>query len=450
MKSRKGSITVIALIMLLFLVIVCGAWIVMMTQEKTNAFADEKQQQAWYAAEAGYKRAAVLLTQSKANWDDKWDWTTKNYDNFKNGNVKKINLKNLSEISSTDKDSEGTPWYAVNINEITSDSYSYPTAGLHTFTIRAMGEYMGERKIIERTVTLTVKSSGGSGGGSSSGTIISGTRIVEAGGTVTVDNSVAAGDGDSNGAGVTGQIAAGKGIVEERGKYKYGKNSDKIDYTTGNIATPLPTKIAITAFAESTYGIFTKLSEVTAGAGWGSTPLTLENNSLTKISWPINWHYKDQWNDRSGVFQYKIIGGNGAILYVNLAGSSGYTNMYFEQGIWGPSSGEPLTLIFDDDVYINGEIHGNVRIIAKGNVYLGNRPMSGKIMVVANGDVIVAGSTSDALMFISSNGNVELNSSGSKFYGQIQAAGSVLLSDNKNVLNTTVATEFKMPEMEYN
>ena len=78
MKSQKGSVTVIALIMLLFLVILCGGWIMMMTQEKTNALSDSKQQQAWYAAEAGYKRAAILLGQKEENWN----WTNNDVSTF--------------------------------------------------------------------------------------------------------------------------------------------------------------------------------------------------------------------------------------------------------------------------------------------------------------------------------------------------------------------------------
>ena len=37
MNGKRGSVTVIALVFLLFLAILAGSWIIMMTQEKTNA-----------------------------------------------------------------------------------------------------------------------------------------------------------------------------------------------------------------------------------------------------------------------------------------------------------------------------------------------------------------------------------------------------------------------------
>lgn len=458
MRSQKGSVTVIALIMLLFLVIVGGAWTIMMTQEKTNAFADEKQQQAWYAAEAGYKRAAILLTRSKTEWvnnNTDWSWTTYDATKFKSKNesdLTKISLTDGSVITDATK-VKTLPWYAVNVSQITDSTYARPTSGTTTYTITSIGEYMGERKVISREVTTKI--TGSSGGG---GTVIATDTIVQAAGTVTVNNSVNT-FGNNTDSTKLAKIATTSGLVNDlRGD----STSDGRTYDAQKITTILPTKVAASNFVENAYGTFTTLSEVT---GWSSADMTLTAGSLTKISWPINWHYKDQWNDRTGVYGHKIVGNSGAILWVNLTGDnvtwgtkSGYKTMYFEQGIWGPdttSSDEPLTLVFTDNVYINGEIHGKVRIISNGNVYLGNRPIGSLespalLMVVANGNVTVEGGSNYAKMFISSNGNVDIESSGMTFTGQIQAAGNVILNDNGNVLDTTVATTFKMPTMEYN
>ena len=57
MKDQRGSVTVISLAMLLFLMVVAVAWLPMMTIEKTAASSDYREQQAWYAAEAGYKKS---------------------------------------------------------------------------------------------------------------------------------------------------------------------------------------------------------------------------------------------------------------------------------------------------------------------------------------------------------------------------------------------------------
>ena len=60
-QKQRGSVTVIAVVMLLFLMIIAIAWLPMMTMEKTAASSDYREQQAWYAAEAGYKRAIAAL-----------------------------------------------------------------------------------------------------------------------------------------------------------------------------------------------------------------------------------------------------------------------------------------------------------------------------------------------------------------------------------------------------
>ena len=52
-QKQRGSVTVIAVVMLLFLMIIAIAWLPMMTMEKTAASSDYREQQAWYAAEAG-------------------------------------------------------------------------------------------------------------------------------------------------------------------------------------------------------------------------------------------------------------------------------------------------------------------------------------------------------------------------------------------------------------
>lgn len=48
----------------------------MLTTEKTAAASDYREQQAWYAAEAGYKRAVAALE----NKNNDWGWITKDAD----------------------------------------------------------------------------------------------------------------------------------------------------------------------------------------------------------------------------------------------------------------------------------------------------------------------------------------------------------------------------------
>lgn len=68
MKCQRGSVTVISLAMLLFLMVVAVAWLPMMTMEKTAAASDYREQQAWNAAEAGYKRAVAALSNKNNDW----------------------------------------------------------------------------------------------------------------------------------------------------------------------------------------------------------------------------------------------------------------------------------------------------------------------------------------------------------------------------------------------
>ena len=70
MKCQRGSVTVMSLAMLLFLMVVAVAWLPMMTMEKTAAASDYREQQAWNAAEAGYKRAVAQLEAGNAIWKD--------------------------------------------------------------------------------------------------------------------------------------------------------------------------------------------------------------------------------------------------------------------------------------------------------------------------------------------------------------------------------------------
>lgn len=69
MQKQRGSVTVIAIVMLLFLMVVAIAWLPMMTMEKTAASSDYREQQAWYAAEAGYKRAVAELSAGNNYWN---------------------------------------------------------------------------------------------------------------------------------------------------------------------------------------------------------------------------------------------------------------------------------------------------------------------------------------------------------------------------------------------
>ena len=443
MRSQKGSVTVIALIMLLFLVIVGGAWTIMMTQEKTNAFADEKQQQAWYAAEAGYKRAAILLTRSKTEWvnnNTDWSWTTYDATKFKSKNesdLTKISLTDGSVITDATK-VKTLPWYAVNVSQITDSTYARPTSGTTTYTITSIGEYMGERKVISREVTTKI--TGGSGGG---GSITMGKdTIIQAGGVVNLARDSFSNSEGTTGAGKTKIVGSSIHYIRDDGNGTL--DSDQYNSTwgytyAGAAKSVLYTKIDDSAFNKSTYGTFTEAQTLTDN----NAKFTVADSALVSVTWPLQW--KTSWGG-SGYVQTGISGGNGSVLYVTLPSTTGVYNFYqFWGDITGPSSGAPFVMIFDKDVKIDANmLTGNILIIGKGSVDIANRVgASGELMVLANGNITVEEKMSKT--FLSSDGNIELTSSGHPFVGQMQAAGNVTLPEGSAtgdfVLDYTVAND---------
>ena len=385
MKSQKGSVTVIATIMLLFLVILCGAWIIMMTQEKTNALADWKQQQAWYAAEAGFKRAAVLLGQKETSWT----WTTNDATAFKAGTFNKIDMQTLKTIANSTSDSSTNPWYAVNIDRITGSTYSGWSTGPNAFEITSVGEYMGERKVIKQSVTITVT---GGGGENTPKPALEG--VIQAGGDVILTNAITENlNGKIYGASVTDE--SGAHFVSTYGMYK------------GQYGSKIITKIPDSFFDESKYTVDEKLTKQ-----WSYTFAAGKT-----YAWDIS--------DYNPWFTIDASNAAGAILY--LENSSGRE---LKGTIKGPTSGVPLTIIVPNDVgtvYTSTLLQsGRIRIIAKGNLTMANgagQPTSGLYMYLANGNIVTYQPIENPVSaYISSHQNVEF---WKNFRGEILATGNV-------------------------
>ena len=154
-QKQRGSVTVIAIVMLLFLMVVAIAWLPMMTIEKTAASSDYREQQAWYAAEAGYKKAVAALDNKNSNWT----WLTpENYiQGSDSGSFGHLSI----DGSKVDKDSV---WYAVGITENNVDLASdYTPEDSGAYQITSVGACQGIRKVIRKIHTLG--DNGGTGGG---------------------------------------------------------------------------------------------------------------------------------------------------------------------------------------------------------------------------------------------------------------------------------------------
>lgn len=193
MKDQRGSVTVMSLAMLLFLMVVAVAWLPMMTMEKTAAASDYREQQAWNAAEAGYKRAVAQLEAGNAIWKD---WLIDDND-LKDGTFSVVNGLGGEPQSGNEKLAgvlENGIWYAVAISSATSGvelkhgesgNGNYTPVQGETYSITSIGFCNGIHKVIRKTYTLG--DNGGTGGGDSGGEeTLELPGLVQAGGKVTV------------------------------------------------------------------------------------------------------------------------------------------------------------------------------------------------------------------------------------------------------------------------
>ena len=274
MRKQKGSAAVMALIFMLFLSLAGGAWVTMLAHENATAMNDEKDQQAWYAAEAGMKRAKAELIDNSNSKEDWKSWLTKDK-NF-SSDLKKIAVSTGKEHRDTESEKAQ---YAVYIEDTTADA-SVATAGMGSsgdkYNIVSVGYYMDSTKIISDE-GFTPASSGGGGGGDDVRTdpSIPGDGLTVAGGTVTIMNSVNH---------VTGQIYTKDGTVIRENVHAQNPLTDDQVSSSANIK--LYTKIADSAFAESTYGTFTELSSITKADEWKT--ISIANDGLVKFNWPLS------------------------------------------------------------------------------------------------------------------------------------------------------------------
>lgn len=409
MKDQRGSVTVIAVVMLLFLMVVAVAWLPMMTMEKTAAASDYRDQQAWYAAEAGYKRAVAALS----NKNNDWRWLTPEEYIQDRDSTSFVHLS----IDGNKVDQDDI-WYAVSIMGNNADIASaYTPEDNSEYQITAIGSCNGIRKVIRKEYTLG--DNGGTGGGDEGGVAkpedLEG--LIHAGGKVDLTNS----GGYTN---ISGPIYAnGIDIVEDPSKLEDFYDYTNKDYNYGNW---LNTKIPEKYFADKS-----KLNDNQRYKNeYGSTPLTVikENESYFVDSKSVvGWDGKPITNSIS-----ILNGANGAYIYV-------YDGMEKKiQGIDGPQSGKPVTIIIDNDTDTTVGINftGKVRVICKSGItFSGYGQYSGKLMVLSNDDITTKGFTISS-GFISSNQNVLI--SGAAFTGQIVARNNVKIIGQKTTLDKSV------------
>lgn len=414
MKDQRGSVTVMSLAMLLFLMVVAVAWLPMMTMEKTAAASDYREQQAWNAAEAGYKRAVAALS----NKNNDWRWLTpEEY-------IRDSDSANFAHLSiDGNKVDQDEIWYAVSIMGNNADIVSgYIPEEDVVYKITAVGSCQGVRKVIRKTYVLGDDDSSG-GGDSGDEETLKLPGLVQAGGKVTFAN-------DGTGA-IDGNIyVSDSGKVEDKTNGGDGGYTDGKIYADKELVHGLKTLIPNSVFEENSYE---NLQEVIVSEQWDKINLASNTNYL--INWPLpyNWGY--------------LIDGtkaNGSTLFVH---SNQAININTTDGILGPTSGKPLTLVFDNEVVLNGIVKGNIRIFVKKSFTFGGTGNDGDnnlFMIMANNNIFIQRPIKYG--FLSSHQNIDLTYK-QYFYGQIQAAGNVYVASPIYYSNKVLASPgFTIPQ----
>jgi len=385
MRSQRGSMAVVALVMMLFLLIAGFAWLPMLAQENKTAQNDWEEQQAWYAAEAGFVRAKTELNNSADGGD--WSWLAKS--------ASKADL-NAAMISIVDDILTGTKQakYAVYISPELS-STDAPTAATE-YSITAVGQVNGMQKILKKTIT-TAASSGGNSGGD---TPTAPDAMVAAGGKIMVHDPWMHFNSD-------GTIFTSTTLKVNPNSDASAGNANWWSSLANTLYTHLPDSMFVypsgTAKGYLTYG-----GTLNLGAGE-----TVYMDSLQITDW------QGAHPDYTGS-SINIYGAAGSTVYFTNAVVS---KLAFN-GITGPSSGEPLNIIINGDISIsNLNFSGNVRIIVNGKLTLGSGSGSGDFMFLSNGDITVGqGISSIHNLFLSSDGNITITGD---FKGQMQAKGNI-------------------------
>ena len=374
MKDQRGSVTVISLAMLLFLMVVAVAWLPMMTMEKTAAASDYREQQAWNAAEAGYKRAVAALS----NKNNDWRWLTpEEY-------IRDSDSANFAHLSiDGNKVDQDEIWYAVSIMGNNADIVSgYIPEEDVVYQITAVGSCQGVRKVIRKTYVLGDDDS--SGGGDSGGEeTLELPGLVQAGGTVTITNNQA---GELNG------DLYGSGFFDSSG------NQFSSGHTQGTYPNTLKTHIPESVFQKENYQ---NLQDI---------PNDYVLKSLKNYFWDLSETYSD-W------FALNARNAGGMVIFVDNSSKSEINT----NGISGPSTRLPVTIIFTNPVVINGKISGNVRMFFASDFTLGNFGDSdGLIMFMSNGEMKIKAAIKNG--FLSSDKNIII--ANQAFYGQAQVKGN--------------------------
>jgi hypothetical protein len=357
----------------------------MMTMEKTAAASDYREQQAWNAAEAGYKRAVAALS----NKNNDWRWLTpEEY-------IRDSDSANFAHLSiDGNKVDQDEIWYAVSIMGNNADIVSgYIPEEDVVYQITAVGSCQGVRKVIRKTYVLGDDDS--SGGGDSGGEeTLELPGLVQAGGTVTITNNQA---GELNG------DLYGSGFFDSSG------NQFSSGHTQGTYPNTLKTHIPESVFQKSSYK---DLNTMLRTDQWNWIfNLEAGKNYIWDLKSDVAWNVGNYVGNECTINAEES---SGKVIFID------NSTEYLKGNIIGPSQGKPVTFIFTKTIKINAKITGNVRIFTSADFTFDNQAATGLIMFMSNGKMEIIGSINKG--FLSSDKNIII--ANQAFYGQAQVKGN--------------------------
>lgn len=416
MKSERGSITIISLAMLLFLLVVAVAWLPMMTAEKNAAASDYKEQQAWYAAEAGYNKALVALKNKETITTG---WLTGLQDMKDN--------KFLHNSLTGEKVEQDKVWYAVSITEIIDGIETDITEVNDNtqYTVTAVGSCNGVRKVIRKA--YTVGDTGNNGGSDEPSDPDAGDylkqSLIYSGQKINVhgnNEKITLSGGKISSINITGNPKwSGDTDVDEK---KKDKDKDKF-------LADMRTKIKSQTLDKTSY-------------------TQLKNISITdNLEVPEDVQYCLENNDS---IPQNITGSYNSLLFIN---NSTEDDCIITGDIRGPSNGSkrnPFIIIYNNPkggkLIFKAKMSGDIKVISSSSIILDLvAQYDGVGMFLSNVNVEISCPTK--FVFISANNDVVLRS-GTKFTGQIQAWNEVTIIPPIGTLyfDETALTNYGFPK----
>lgn len=405
MNSNRGSAAIIAIVFMMFLLIIGGAFIPLMSSEVRHASMDMNEQQAWYAAEAGIKFVKAYTNDADT--------------------IKDSLGQSLRVISDND-----TVQYVLKVIDptdnsvVTSSTSGFPVTD-RKYKIYSEGDFNGVKKVITAEIAFAKSSSsGGESGGDNGGG--------NTGNASLLPGLIHASTISISGGNLTGDLYAVSMSGNNYATYNFNRQSP-------NYGTTLFTQISSSWFPSISQ--VKKAGYAQYVTKYGNEPLvTINSNSSYYIdsSSVIDWQGGISSNQIS-----QIKGAAGAVVYV-------YDGMGAKiQNISGPTSGVPFTVVLvnNSETTMGVNISGRVRMLANKSLQLqwAGQSDGGKVMVMTNANLALNGWTVKK-GFISANGDISI--SGGSFTGQIMAKGSVTISSQDTTFNDEVLSDkdFWLPE----